>query len=325
MLKNTYVREEPWGFLYYNYKNDEFSAEILQGEEPIPYSPIGIGWIIIGGCNLKCVHCYGNIEQLPNIMLSTTDCLFIADRIIEANIMRVTISGGEPMLRDDIFRIIQKFYDNNISIILGTNGTFIQKENVNNLQMCTKVEISLDANTRNLNNRIRQSRQKSGNAWDEAINAITLCVDHKINLRVLTALNSLNQNSLLGMASLLEYLGVKDWGISWTIPAGRAFPIYDWLKPNEKIIENNLVQIRQMHPSMNIRYSNRTLPKFNKFYCLILPDGQIGTEDINLGRKIYFGSIFTNPISLLWNDQNYNLKRHFEKWVGDRISYISNK
>lgn len=242
MLKDTHVRKESWVFIRYNYKNDEFSAEILQGQKPTPCSPIGIGWIIIGGCNLKCIHCYGNIEQLPNIVLSTTDCLFIADKIIEANIMRVTISGGEPMLRDDIFCIIQKFYDNNISIILGTNGTFIQKENVCNLQMCTRVEISLDANTHDLNNRIRPS---SGP--------------------------------------------------------------------------------RQMHPFMNIKYSNRTSPKFNKFYCLILPDGQIGTEDINLGRKIYFGSIFTEPILSVWNNQNYNLKRHFEKWINDRISYIPKK
>ncbi len=318
-MRNISVRQESWGFIHYDYDKDKFFAEVLQGQDPLPFSPLGIGWVIIGGCNLKCIHCYGNIEQLPNVMLSTTECLTIIDRIVEAKVMRVTISGGEPMLRDDIFNIIQKFYDNNISVILGTNGTFIQQENVCNLRMCTRVEISLDADAQELNNRIRPSRQKSGNAWNEAINAINLCIEHKINLRVLTALNVWNQNSLLGMASLLEYLGVKDWGISWTIPAGRAFHIYDWIRPNELIIEKNLAQISEMHPLLNIKYSNRASPDFNKFYCLILPDGQMGTEDVNLGKKIYFGSLLKIPISSVWNDKNYNLKLHFKKWVGDRI------
>lgn len=234
--------------------------------------------------------------------------------------MRVTISGGEPMLRDDLFGIIRRFYDNGVSVILGTNGTFIQQENVRNLHMCTRVEISLDGGTKDINNRIRPSRQKSGDAWNETMNAIRLCVVSGINLRVLTALNAQNQHSLLAMAGILEYLGVTDWGISWTIPAGRVFPIYDQLRPQESVVVAQLEQIRQMHPGLHVRYSNRSVD-YNRFYCLILPDGQMGTEDVNLGKKVYFGSLLHIPIASVWNSVNYNLSQHFEKWVGNRVYY----
>ena len=94
MAETIYNREEQWGVIRYNFQADEFTADVRQGQDPEPFSPIGIGWVIIGGCNLECIHCYGNLEQLPRVVLSTTNCLAIVDRIIEAKVMRVTISGG---------------------------------------------------------------------------------------------------------------------------------------------------------------------------------------------------------------------------------------
>lgn len=317
------VREESWGKIYYRFDTDEFRAEVQQtGVEPLPSFPIGVGWIIIGGCNLKCIHCYGNLEALPRIVMSTDNCMTIVDRIIEAKVMRVVISGGEPLLRDDIFSIIKKFHRNGVSIVLGTNGSFIQPTNVRNLKLCTRVEVSLDAMNPELNNRIRPSRQKRGNAWDETMNAIKLCLDAGINLRILTTLNVWNQHQILGMANVLDFCGVNDWGISWTIPAGRALPIYSQLRPQEETVEPNLAEVRRLYPNIRIRYSNRATTGFSRFYCLILPDGQMSTEDMEQGKKMSFGSLLEQPIAVAWNGENYNLHQHFAKWVGDRVTFI---
>ena len=232
--------------------------------------------------------------------------------------MRVVISGGEPLLRDDIFSLVERLKDGGISVVLGTNGTFINPENVDSLAQCTRIEISLDGGTPEANNLIRPSRVRRGNAWVETMHAITLCIQAKVNLRVLTALNSQNQSQIVGIASVLSTLGVTDWALSWTIPAGRARQIYERLRPDRVIVETGVQEARRLFPHMTIRYTDRVTNTASRFYCLILPDGTIGTEETGRG-KVSFGSLLEQDITSVWNSQNYDLEGHFTKWVGDRV------
>lgn len=321
MKQDLYYRDEPWGRITYRQSTDEFSAEVKNDADPIPTTPIGIGWVIIGGCNLKCIHCYGNAEELPKIVLSTADCMRIVDRIAEAKVMRVVISGGEPLLRGDTFDIIGALSENDVSVVLGTNGAFIERENVEWLRTCTRVEVSLDASTREKNNHIRPSRQKHGDAWLETMRAIELCLKYGVRLRVLTAVNAWNQHDLVEMAALLQSRGVTDWAVSWTIPAGRARRDFERLRPETATVEMQIETARRVHPSLTIRYSNRTVAH-NRFYCLILPDGQMATEDLGLSKKIAFGSVIDTPIVDMWRQDHYNLPQHFEKWVAGRVRTV---
>lgn len=318
MENKEIFRSEPWGKIIYSFDEDQFRAEVLPRQIPSPALPIGVGWVIIGGCNLKCIHCYGNVEALPKDSLSTEDCLRIVDRIVEARVMRVVISGGEPLIKKGIFQVIENLYTRGVSVILGTNGTFVTEFNVELLKMCTLVEISLDASQEELNNRIRPSRQSQGNAWQETLRAIELFKKTGVRFRVLTAVNVWNQHQITEMASLLENFKVKEWAISWTIPAGRALPIYGQLKPDREIIEDRVFEATWRHQGINIRYSDRVTTRFNRFYCLVLPNGQMATEDVKLGRKVSFGSLLSQPFSDSWNDVNYNRLQHFQKWIGSR-------
>ena len=314
-------RQEAFGTILYDMSTDTLSAVAKVGAELITRNPIAIAWIILGGCNLQCIHCYGNQEELPRTILSTKECFEIADRLIEANVLRVVISGGEPMMRGDISDIISHLQSGGISVVLGTNGTYINHENVDALARCTRVEVSLDAATPEMNRQIRPSRIKNGDAWAETMQAIQLCLEAKVNLRVLTALNSHNQNQIVGIAGVLSSLGVTDWGVSWTIPAGRARYIYERLRPDRKVIEKSIREARRLFPSINIRYTDRITSTFSRFYCLILPDGQMATEDVNAGQKVSYGSLLEENVASMWNAENFNLEQHFQKWVGDRVTY----
>jgi MoaA/NifB/PqqE/SkfB family radical SAM enzyme len=318
-MKNTsLIRNETWGNIIYNFEEDSFSSTLIKGQQPIPSSPIGIAWVIIGGCNLKCIHCYGNAEELSRVVLSTNEAFQIVDKIIESRVMRVVICGGEPLLRDDIFDIIERLVHGGVSVVLGTNGSFVTSENVQKLKICTRVEISLDGSTAESNNKIRPSRQKNGNAWQETFQAIKLCLKHNVKLRVLTAINAQNQHEIVQIATNLNKVGVSDWALSWTIPAGRARFIFDKLRPTHEIVEENVNLSKSAYPNMVIRYSHRS-ETFSRFYCLILPDGQIGTEDFAQGTKLMYGSLLEQSIESIWNAENYNLQHHFEKWVGKNI------
>lgn len=313
-------RTEGWGRISYDTARDEFLAEVLPGMAPVPEAPIGVGWLVIGACDKACIQCYGNVEELPKKSLTTDQCLEVVKRLGEANVLRVVISGGEPTLRKDVFVIIRALTDLGISTILGTNGAYVSPQNVRSLLSCTRVEISVDAPAQELNDRIRPSRH-TGSSWRDAWTAIDLCIAEGARVRVLTALNSLNENCIGDMARVLAERGVYDWAISWTIPAGRARRKYEDLRPRGPAIAEQVERARQAHPDLNIRYSSRIVT-YDRFYFLILPDGQVATQHLH-GTKEAFGSALEQPIRDFWNTKNFNLEAHFSKWIGGRINELS--
>lgn len=319
----TVVREESWGSLVYDKQLDEFSASVLPDKSPLPESPIALGWVIKAECDKACSICHGNVEELPRKAASTSEALRIADNIAQARIPRVVISGGEPLLRKDLILIVDRLVESGTSVVLGTNGSLLTASKISSLRELTRLETSLDSADRSLNDRLRRSRNGVSSSYDDALRAIRLCLDSGIRLRVLTALDRRNQAGLFELASLLYELGVRDWAISPTLPAGRARAIYEWVRLTDSdslAARNQFDYIKSYYPDMIIRTSLRS-PGFNRFYCLVLPDGNVATEDMALGRKVVFGSVIDRPFSAWWTSSNFDLSLHFRKWVGDRVSY----
>lgn len=221
------------------------------------------------------------------------------------------------MLRDDLPIIMESLHNQGISVILGTNGSKVSESTVADLLLCTRVEISLDGSDKDTNNHIRLSRSLNGDSWTETLQSISLCLRAGVAVRVLTTINAYNQSQLADMAGLLVKLGVTDWALSWTVPAGRAIQNWERLRPEEGRILKQIDLIRDQYPTLQLRYSNRL--KYNKYYCLILPDGQLATEDVMLGKKVPLGALANTPIADFWNEAHYNLDQHFKKWVGDKI------
>lgn len=317
MLQRLSSRAEPWGHLLYSFEDDEFSA-VHTGGEMIPSAPIGVGWVIIGGCNLICRHCYGNAEALPRRYLRGETVLEVADALVRSRVMRVVISGGEPLLHPDIVRVVRRLVDGGVSVILGTNGTSLTRTRLRQLRGCTRIELSLDGDTAAVNNEIRTSRRQRGDAFKVTRKAVANALQSGIRTRVLTTVNRINQDRLEGIAALLWDWGVRDWAVSWTLPAGRALRVYDELRPDADVIAQGLSRAVVSHPEMNIRYSNRATG-YDRYYCLVLPDGTVATESLQLGEKIVFGSLLSSPLSSMWLPWNFRFGDHMRKWVGDRI------
>jgi MoaA/NifB/PqqE/SkfB family radical SAM enzyme len=322
MSMHVRSRKESWGTLFYDNVRDEFSAEVLPGCEPVPEGPIGIGWLVTAPCNLKCIHCYGNVEDLPSERLSSAQQLKVAGEIIRAGVMRQILSGGEPLMRRDTLNVIEKLTDNGVATILGTNGTFLSRQNMKTVRRCARVEMSLDSMDERVNNEIRPSRNSRGNTYQETLRAISLCLDHGVSPRILTCLNRYNHQEVSALAEFLYEKGIRDWAISWTLSAGRAHHIYGELMPDDtNQVEHVVAQLRQKYPDMQIRLSDRTV-NYSRYYCLIWPNGSMGTEEIITGKKLFFSSLVTGTMRDGWKPENYDLGAHFRKWVADRVRVV---
>lgn len=82
-----------------------------------------IHWLTSFKCNLQCKHCYNSSSSQRKIPLVTPiDILNFADRY---GTVEITLSGGEPFVYPKIKETIDLFTDNNLAILIFTNGTKI--------------------------------------------------------------------------------------------------------------------------------------------------------------------------------------------------------
>ena len=87
-----------------------------------------------GRCNLKCLHCYSasGYNQFSN-ELNTAEAKRLLAQLVEVNCPVVLFSGGEPLLRDDLFELLAEAGRLELRTVISTNGTLIDSEAANKL------------------------------------------------------------------------------------------------------------------------------------------------------------------------------------------------
>lgn len=119
---------------------------------------------ITNGCNHNCVHCYllsSDNDKRPNHSFSDETVMASAEKLVEAGIFSVVITGGEPLLNKNLlFKVISLFTNNSIHVSLNTNLTllddeiayFIKEKGVNILTSCPSGYIEKYNKITNTNN-----------------------------------------------------------------------------------------------------------------------------------------------------------------------------
>ena len=83
-------------------------------------------WNITRTCNLNCIHCYSASDNKRyEGELSTDEAKHLIDQLGEFGVPSILFSGGEPLMRKDIFELIGYASGRNIRTVLSTNGTII--------------------------------------------------------------------------------------------------------------------------------------------------------------------------------------------------------
>ena len=108
--------------------------------------PLAVVWNYTDVCNLKCSHCYVDSNSLKEPELTTRERMKIVDRLADAGIVSLNFSGGEPLMREDLFEVARRAHEKGIWTSISTNGTLITREAVRKLESSgiTGVSISLD-------------------------------------------------------------------------------------------------------------------------------------------------------------------------------------
>ena len=96
------------------------------------YKPYAISWNTTYRCNLRCSHCYLDTNALTRqsaCELSTQEGLRLIDQMAELNPnLLLILTGGEPLLRKDIYELASYASKKGMMVVLGTNGNLIDDD-----------------------------------------------------------------------------------------------------------------------------------------------------------------------------------------------------
>ena len=120
-------------------------------------------------CNMNCTFCYADINNTKH-ELNKDEVFCMLSELSYMGVKELVLTGGEPMLRKDLFEILQKAKDLRFSTGMITNGYFIDDATAKKLSKLLEfIEVSVDAIGRDHDN-----LRNTPNAYDKAINAMQL-------------------------------------------------------------------------------------------------------------------------------------------------------
>lgn len=184
-----------------------------------PPGPVVI-WNLIRRCNLLCKHCYsisGDVD-FPG-ELDTGEVFKVMDDLKAFGVPVLILSGGEPLLRPDIFEISRRAKDMGFYVGLSSNGTLVGKHNIKQIADIgyDYVGISLDG-LRETHDAFR--RREGG--FDEALNGIRLCRENGIKIGMRFTATMDNAGELPAMLDLAEAEEIDKFYLSHLVYAGRG-------------------------------------------------------------------------------------------------------
>ena len=286
------------------------SPEVQTSE---PFVPLVMSWNVTRECNMKCSHCYINATEnkLQN-ELSTQEGKNLIDQICKVSKPLLILSGGEPLLRPDIYELIQYGASKGLKMGLGCNGSLIDDAVAAKLKAAgiATVSISLDSHIPAQHDEFRGV----AGSWEKAVNACKALRKNNVLVQVNTTLTHQNYSQIDEIMSLAEEIGVENFHLFFLVPTGRGTKLTD-ISPQkyEDMITNTFAKVSKHR--LNVRPS--CAPQFMRiakgmgldmrqwvrgclaglYYCRIYPNGDV-TPCPYLPIKL--GNIREKPFKEIW-------------------------
>jgi radical SAM protein with 4Fe4S-binding SPASM domain len=177
-------------------------------------------WNITRACNLKCVHCYNDSgARKAEDELSTEEAKIVLDDLAEFGVPSVLFSGGEPLMRPDLFELIGYAGEHGVRTVISTNGTLITADLAKKIRQngVSYVGISLDG-VGEVNDKFRGVP----GAFDRAVAGIKNCRDAGVRIGLRLTLTKRNVQDLEGLFDFFDAENIERACFYHFVPSGRG-------------------------------------------------------------------------------------------------------
>lgn len=272
-----------------------------------------ISWNTTNKCNMYCEHCYRDAGNKESSELTTKEGKVLLEEIAKAGFKIMIFSGGEPLMREDIFELISYASSLGLRPVLGSNGTLISSSTAVRLKKAgiTTVGISLDSLNAEKHDRFRNCN----GAWRDTIYGMKNCREMGIPFQIHTTVMDWNKDELLHITDFASTMGAIAHHAFFLVPTGRGenierevLNLEDYEGLLKAIMEKQKQVDIELKPTcapqfiriaegmgMKLRFSRGCLAGIN--YCIISPKGDVQPcaylkETVGNVRKMSFGEIW---------------------------------
>ncbi|MBI5892077.1 MAG: radical SAM protein [Deltaproteobacteria bacterium] len=239
------------------------------------FTPFLISWNITKRCNLKCRHCYLDASELtsPKGELSTDEALALIDDIasINPNTMLI-LTGGEPLLRDDVFDIAKYASSKGLMVVLGTNGTMIDAHIALQIKESNikGIGISIDSLKPLSHDRFRGL----DGAWKKTVSGIDALKKHSIDFQLQVTVTKNNYDEIPAVIEYACKIGARAVNVFFLVCTGRGQEMTDITPKQYEDMLKYLANAQKEYED-KIMVRARCAPHFLRVVQEINPDSEI--------------------------------------------------
>lgn len=285
---------------FYDTRKDSYRFE----DEPVNFF-INVGLQVTRRCNLKCLYCCED-GLIPDASLKMIQKM--VDILVSNGLKRISVTGGEPLLRQDLKDILKYIKEKNVTITLSTNGMNLSEKILKEIRpYIDNIRFSI----RGLE-KIHNAITGNPESFKKVMEAVALSKDFGLPVSVVTTIIGDNLKYMEDIARLCEKIGVEKLYFFSLIQRGRAIKIY-----NKEYVQidkinreyNRIVELSKNEGwNIDIKVTNYTI----EGECvLIFPNGDVVgvpsfTSDKN---QLILGNVLRDNVADLW--KKYPFKENY--------------
>jgi heme b synthase len=202
-------------------RRNELTQEQAKTIGPKEFEVKWLAWEITGRCNLNCIHCRSSSDMGSDQGdFSLEEAKTFIDELTSFATPVVVLSGGEPLMREDVFDIAAYGTSKGLRMAMATNGALVNDE------ICDKIKasgirivsLSLDGSTAEIHDDFRQQP----GAFESTLRAAEYFRKHGIEFIVNSSFTKRNQDDIPNCYKLAKEIGATAWYMFMIVPMGRG-------------------------------------------------------------------------------------------------------
>jgi len=186
-----------------------------------PHTLRMIAWELTRACNLACRHCRAAAtSRVPPGELSTDEAFALLDHVASFAKPTIILTGGEPLLRADLFDIARRATRLGLRAVAATNGALLDEATARRLLEAgvSRISVSIDGKDAPSHDALRGVP----GAFDASLGGIAAARAAGLEFQLNTTVTTDNADDLPAIYELARSLGAAAYHVFLLVPTGRA-------------------------------------------------------------------------------------------------------
>ncbi|RMI20270.1 MAG: radical SAM protein, partial [Calditrichaeota bacterium] len=218
---------------------------------PQAFTPSLISWNLTRQCNLRCPHCYMEGGRKAENELTTEECLALIDELKALGTEMLILTGGEPLLRKDIYDIARRASEAGMWVVMGTNGVLVNERVARKMVECgiKGVGISIDSIDPGRHNRFRGGP----NSWEHSVRALKICREQGLQVLVQTTVMEENYEEIPRLIEFAREMGAWSFNLYFIVRTGRGRELHELSPERTEAMLTHLAEVQDTYRPMLVR------------------------------------------------------------------------